>query len=92
MDLGNDLPKWNDFLENLHKIGTKLPYMLDVFEAVLPIALENNDTKFAAEVIAAAYVMNSIIDSEEIDENHWSPLVKATPIEIDGKTYLFHDC
>lgn len=74
-------------IDHLEKIGCKAPYVLNQCTAALPKALESNDFKMAAKIIARGHAFASIVNAEF--ENEWDTFVKGTPVEIGGKIYFF---
>lgn len=77
-----------DFLiDHLEKIGCKAPYIVDQCAAALPKALESNNFKMAAKIIARGHAFASIVNADF--GNEWDSFVQGTPVEIGGKIYYF---
>ena len=79
-----------EVLEGLIKIEAKLPHQSKVCKIGFEKALSENNWKNAAEFYAAAYLNESILNCDEI--NQWNFVSNSTPISINNVLYLFPDC
>eukprot|EP00096_Caligus_rogercresseyi_P001136 TRINITY_DN1178_c0_g1_i1.p1 TRINITY_DN1178_c0_g1~~TRINITY_DN1178_c0_g1_i1.p1 ORF type:complete len:126 (+),score=25.60 TRINITY_DN1178_c0_g1_i1:889-1266(+) len=75
--------------ENLNLIrGVKLPYMLGIFERILEAALEYNDIRLAAKLIARGVTMADILGDIGFIRD-WEDKRNSSLISIGGRLYLF---
>ena len=79
-----------EVLEGLIKIEAKLPHQSKVCKIGFEKALSENNWKNAAQFYAAAYLNESILNCDEI--NQWNFVSNSTPISINNVLYLFPDC
>ena len=58
-----------EFLLNLDRIGTKLPYQMEVAQILLDRALAAEDRLLAAQILVSLMSMDSIVNSDEFSKN-----------------------
>ena len=84
-----------EFLTNLHRAGTKLPYRIDRCRQVLEMALEEGNLLVAKRAAVEALVLEGIVRGhygrieEDREEEEEMAFLKGDWVDFGGEIFVF---